>query len=242
MKKYSNYIIGFIFLSLIIIFIESIHSFVIYFISIDQSVIKTEILSKILPPLLGAFFSGIIALLIFYLTKLKEEISKRNQSSMLLDIIEREIQANLSSVETLSEILTSKPSEELAKLLVAGSIVQEQFKVVSSNLSTEIIDKFLVQLNKEDYLKVATKTKKFKSLISSLDMLNNDIKEQNNKALLIDRLKNLFEFFSKEAIEDSTRKFFSLENKKLLSFIVILLICSTIFYSVLNIILIKYIF
>lgn len=241
MKNKSNYFIGMIILLLLFIFTRSVYNFVVYFISIDPITTQNEILSKIVPPLLGAFFSGIVAVIIFYLTKLKEEVSKKNQSKMYLDIITTEIQDNLNSVEFLSDLIIKKSSDELASLLKPGTPIQEQFKVVSSSLTTEVIDKFLIQLNKEDFLKIANKTKKFKLLISSLDMLNNDIKEQDNKALLIERLKKLFEFFSTKDTEEMTGKFYSLENKKLLSTIVILLICSTVLYSVLNIFFIKFI-
>lgn len=197
---------------------------------------KYEVLSKVLPSLLGAFFSGIVAIIIFYITKLKEEFSKKNQSKMFLEIIESEIETNLNSVSELSEIIITTEPTKLVDLLEQGSI-QEQFIVLSSNLSTEVIDKFLIQLNKEDYSNIATKCKKFKSLIHSLDMLNDKITDKDNKVLLINRLKILFEFFTTEKnLPEKENNSFLKRNSNLIfigfSFIII--------NTIINIILIKF--
>lgn len=198
MRKYTNYILGTVLIILLILLINSIHSFSTFLFSTNGNIDKTELLGRIIPPLLGAFFSGIVAILIFYLTKLKEEFTKKSQSKMFLQIIENEIDENLKSVNKISDILNTTPSIELAKKLTESKKTQEQFKVICSNLSTEIIEKFLVQLNKKDYLDIANQYKKFKLLIQSLEMLNNDVNDEENKTILIERIKLIFKFFTTE--------------------------------------------
>lgn len=197
MKNKTNNIILLLILVLLFMFFESLHSFVKYYISIDSEIKYNDIKSRILPPLLGSFFSGIVALLIFYLTKLKDDFSKNRQSKMYLQIIDEEINSNLTSIDKLKEIVSDTDATDLANSITNNPVIQEQFKLLSTNLSAEIMDKFVVQLNKDDYILASKKCKNFHSLIQSLQMLNSTNGETENKVLLIKRIKEIFKSFDK---------------------------------------------
>ncbi|WP_431030017.1 hypothetical protein [Lysinibacillus sp. LZ02] len=241
-KSYALFII--IILVLLNIFIFSTYKFVVFLGSPDQGLNISEIISRVVPPLLGAFLSAIVAFIIFYLTKLKEDLTKKSQSKMFLEIIEQDITSNINSVQNLFNIISTTPSKNLAPLLEENSATLELFKITSSNLSVEIIDKFLVQLNKKDFLIISEKVKNYKSLISSLDLLNNEITETKNKEIIIDRLKNLVDYFSNKAdlTPPNKRKLSSIftslppMTKNLLIILVVILLLHTL----LNMVLIKF--
>ncbi|MFJ3386878.1 hypothetical protein [Lysinibacillus sp. Ag94] len=196
MKNYSNRILSIIILILLIIMIIATNKFIDFFTSNYPNLNNTEVISRITPPLLGAFFSGIVAIIVFYLNKIKEDITKRSQSDMFLQIIDKEITANIKSIEVICRIIESTTSKELAYTINNNTDTSERFKILCSNLSNEIIDKFLVQLNKNDYLIISEKVKNYKSLNNFLDLLNNDVTEVANKEIIIDKLKNLVDYFN----------------------------------------------
>lgn len=232
MKNKDNKIFFSLILILLIIFIKFTHSFVNYLVSINPDASQTEVLSKFIPPLLGAFFSGIVAIIIFYLTKLKEEYKQKAHSKMLVEIIEEDINSNLESISSLVQIIKNKSAEDIVNLQ-ENSTEAEKFLVITSNLSSEIIDKILGQLNKEDYLIIATKIKKFKSLIKSFEMLNVEIKDKENKKIVIERLKILNEYFETNKFIDRSKPKFLILNKNFFYEGVIIVVL----YSILNLIL-----
>ncbi|WBF54866.1 hypothetical protein HXV90_02845 [Lysinibacillus sp. JK80] len=142
MKNYSYKILNLIILTLLIIFIVSTFKFIDFFTLNFPKLNTTEVFSRIAPPLLGAFFSGIVALLVFYLTKMKEDLTKKSQSKMFLDIIDKEITENIKSIEMIFKVIESTTSKNLASTINENVDTSERFKILCSNLSNEIIDNF----------------------------------------------------------------------------------------------------
>lgn len=206
MKNYFYAILNITILVLLIIFIFSTLRFLDFFISIYPNLNISEVFSRIAPPLLGAFFSGIVAILVFYLTKLKEDFTKKSQSKMFLEIIDNEIIANIKSIEKIFEIIKSTPPKDLAQIINTNPETSERFKILSSNLSNEIVDKFLVQLNKNDYVVISEKVKNYKSILNFLELLNNNVTEVTNKEIVIDKLKNLVNYFDNLPIKNKSKK------------------------------------
>jgi|GEM_PF-3669925 len=239
-KKYSNQIWTTIILILLITFLISFKYVLSYYFSISDQKETINILGKILPALLGAFFSAIVAIIIFFLTKYKEELSKKNNSSMYADLIEEEVKSNMQFINSIKKLFTVSTTTNLATELTTNNIVLRNFKNVSSQISIEIIDKFLVQLNKEDYLKIMPLYKKYQSLLITLKLITEDTSTQGESLpILLDKLKSLMEQIeiilagelSSESINKSVDE--SLKNKVDLSLILGLICIAGLAYIIL---------
>lgn len=192
LKKHSNKIWISIILILLIIFLISFKYVLEYYFLISNQKETIDILSKILPPLLGAFFSGIVAIIIFVLTKYKEELTKKNNSSMYVDLIQEEIKSNTKLLTSIKNLFDHSSPEQLATELMTDEELLRIFKNVSSQVSIEIIDKFLLQLNKEDYLKIMPLYKKYQSLLITLKLITEDTdKQAESLPVLLGKLKSL---------------------------------------------------
>lgn len=220
---------------LLIIFIYVLKDFLSYYSSLTETEQSVNLIGKILPPLLGAFFSGIVAISIFVLTKIKEDFTKKNNSTMYLEIIKNEIESNLKSVKQIKEFLKNDTFDNLAISLTKDASLLQKFTVLAEQLSTEIIDKFLVQLNKDDYLAIIKAYKNFNLLIDSLNLITGDKELHNsNKEIVLARLDKLFDYFDhEEMIKKITTPFY--ENT------VIVVISISLIYLFLNIITFKFI-
>jgi len=161
-----------------------------------------EIIIRTVPPLSGAFFSGIVAYIIFHLTKQKEKDVKASESKNSLEIINQELFDNLQNALSLKKALLASSPSTIAHVLNSEAEKDEKdsikkFEVIEANFSTQIIDNLISKLSNSDYLLVANEIKSIKMIIKSLKLLTEKDCGLNNRILLVENLLLLIDKLEK---------------------------------------------
>lgn len=203
-----------------------------------------DILIKVLPPLFGAFFSGLVALLVFSLTKRKEEINATKKSNDAVEIIKVELKENFEFNLKLNSFLESTPTETIVKHLCIepNQEVKEYFKMLKNEFSTDIIDEVLEKVSFNTLTTILPDIKSVRNIKKIVDLINTEIQTEKTITQSINRLKETSKLFSESKLyEESTkRKFMKLNRNNFkelyftdidkLSYIIILIILFLFFY------------
>lgn len=232
MKKLVNSI-QFIMLIILVFIILVLVNIIIQF-KIDGSSININtILTQTVPSLTGAFFSGIIAIIIFLFTTFNEKKKITTQSNNSLEIINKELEENEACIISLHEALGNGSPNVIAKLIndemsKSETPILNKFRIISSRLSTQTIDTLLPNLTSMDYLKIADKIKYTKIIIKHLDMLIQKDIDLENRVLLVSNTIEICKKFQDKGITISNPDRFSfksiIENKDGIGFMIIFLI------------------
>lgn len=185
-----------------------------------EELVLMDIVIRTVPPLSGAFFSGIVAYLIFQLTKHKDIMNKNNESNNSLKIIKQEISDNYQNALLLQEALTLANSSTIATMIdeekaTSKREISDKLEVVESKFSSQIIDGLLSKLSDKDYLLVASDIKSIKMIIKSLNLLIHKNYSIDNNKIIIDNIltytnklqekeNQALEFFNKSYVYQST--------------------------------------
>lgn len=241
MKKFTFlYLIIFVLLFFLIISLYIIFDF--NFITSKTSI--KDILIKVLPPLLGAFFSGLVALLVFSLTKRKEEINDAKKSNDAVEIIKTELKENFNFNSKLNSFLQKTPTETIVRNLCTepNQKIKDYFKMLKNEFSTDIIDEVLDKVSFNKLTTILQDIKSVRNIKKIVDLINTEIQTEETLTQSINRLKETSKLFSESKLyEESTkRKFMKLKRNNFkelyftdidkLSYIIILIILFLFFY------------
>ena len=184
MKTYISYIV------LILFFIISCFetNLIIQYLIEETNPYKElkQFLLKTTPTIFGAIISSGVAIIIFYLTKHKEQMQKINNSKSALEIIKEEIKNNRIAANDLNEILVTFDNKAIVEFLKKDPSLKEKLIIISSKFSLDVTDKLLTSLVNRDFLEVIEEINNIKKIISHLESFNNEIVEDENKIILLE--------------------------------------------------------
>lgn len=163
---------------------------------------------KIVPPLSGAFLSGLVALFIFSLTKRKEKETKEKDSSAALEIINFELNENLESIKKIMDILNAGNSNILADMILdSEDPTKEKLSLLEPQLTIKIIDESVKKLSFDDFITIATKLKYLNLIKNSFEILINKLSSKEALEKSIDTLKHYCsEYENLIALQGTTHK------------------------------------
>lgn len=187
---------------------------------------------KIIPPMIGATISGVVALIIFYMNKHLDKVKTDKAEEKTKELIILELKENINILKNLKLIVNNE--HFVKQLKIPESITRNGFLIEQSKLSTVTLDNLIDDLNKNDYITMNLAIKTIYKIKGSILLINDATitNEKNLESLKTNICSNIDTFLQIDFND------FNVEaEKKSFSFFTIPLFLSILFFILLQCIL-----